>query len=767
MALIDFLRANRKAKNLRLFFDIETLMYNKKAGSINPSDYKNVTFSLAVSWWYRDKWGNQKLDLELFSNFYDFFEVFPKAFVKSNGQVYKTTPKIILTAHNANKYDNHFLYTDLLYYYPDIKVRNEYMKAALFSNNLTVKMKELKDDPSDYVFVRMVKAKSSLGLKFILNSIVFETEDSFMKINMSLRKLSEKLNRMGLLDEEYMKTDFNYTAFDKDINMTDFQAHVYAQECFKSLSEQQLTYIRNDVIILAYVYYYYNKMYPDFDYSKSTFSSNILAYYDENPLTHLQLRNKYKKIHIKYTDFNFAGQNFYDYLKSFYFGGLNFYNDRYLGKIIKEDCFNIDLNSSYPNSMYSGRFPAKLLEFKSAKDEFTISPTLDSDFYYLFQVTKFEFDKLLMKIKSKIIRKMFVKYYSRVNQKVVSINSYTLRAISEVGHVRVKEVKVLNYLKFSTAPFGNRKAISSRYYVKSQGKSKKKLNYVDPYHILVTESDNTDVFSLAEIDQAKVTLNGLYGLPALRAYFHLFLINSNEEIDSYPNGYENTERNILFSLFVTSFSFYNFINPLKYFTSTEIDENFLYCDTDSLYFKKRVINRIPSFLLDQYRLGAWKIEHSNIKQFFVLNHKKYCFLNGDNNQIEIRCGGVPKESFNTNMSFSQFVNTQFSKGCQIKNQKSIINKQGTVSIYESVTELDKGAQYALYMDDTLRDLQIEQLIKKVRESDTMDNEDVLYVESNLITLGVNDIYPAKHKKDTKFTIKDYMERNNFCYLQVL
>ena len=763
MVLLSFLQNARrqKLKQVRLFFDIETLTYNKKAGYDNPSEYKNVAFSVAVSFW-----NDNQLEIELFSNFFDFIQTIIQGFTKKNGVVYKTTPKIILVAHNANKYDNHFLFTDLQYYYPNIKVVNEYMKSMLFTNDNTFKLKDLKNEPGDYIFTRMVKAKSSLSLKFRIEGVFFETEDTFLKLNMSLRKIGEKLNRLTLLDDKYLKTDFDYKKFDVEYNMSDYQAHDYALRCFNQLTDEQLVYIRNDVVILGYAVKYYNSMYPDFDYKKPTFSSNILNLYDQNPITHLQLRNKYKKIYLKYTEFSFANMNLYDYLKSFYFGGLNFYNDNYIGKIVDTKCFNIDLNSSYPNSMYRGKFPAKLLDFKASEQEFKIKIDLSSDYYYLMQISKFEFDRLLSDVQSEIIKKMFVKYYSRINQKVISINSFTIRTLNDVAHLNIKELNVKNYLVFDTIDFGNKEEISQNYFVKSQGKAKTQLKYNSPYNIVDTGKINTNHFTDAEVAQAKVVLNGLYGLPALRAYFHLFLFSDDATIESYPAGYQNVERNILFSLYVTSYSFYNLINPLKYLRPSEIDQDFLYCDTDSLYFKRGVINEIPDNILNDFELGKWKIEHENIKKFFILNHKKYCFLNGDTNQIEIRCGGVPKDSFNINMSFESFINTQFSAGVQLHNLKSILNKQGTISIYDSITELDQGGKYSKFMDDALREKAIDELLKEFKKADDLNNDDIIYIDSNLVTVSVNDLHYRKHDKNTLFSIKDFQERLNYCYSMV-
>ena len=205
---------------------------------------------------------------------------------------------------------------------------------------------------------------------------------------------------------------------------------------------------------------------------------------------------------------------------------------------------------------------------------------------------------------------------------------------------------------------------------------------------------------------------------------------------------------------------------MKYLTFEEIDNNFLYCDTDSLYFKKKVIDKIPPKILDQYKLGYWKIEHDNIIRFFVLNHKKYCYLDGNKNSIELKCGGVDNNAFNKKMSFDKFIKTQFSEGVRIKNLKNIKNSQGTISLYNSFTELQTGSHYSLYMEDELRDMLIDSILNNIRKKDTLDNEDVLYIESSFGTFSLNEIWNKKFPIDDKLSIYEFKQINNFIYQQL-
>src|SRR5699024_7581012 len=169
---------------------------------------------------------------------------------------------------------------------------------------------------------------------------------------------------------------------------------------------------------------------------------------------------------------------------------------------------------------------------------------------------------------------------------------------------------------------------------------------------------------------SKVNLNGLYGIPALRPYFNLFRKDENDEYFNIENGHKNAERNIVFSIFVTSVALWNLLDPFKYLTQEEIDDNFLYCDTDSLYFKKAIKHKISDHLFTEYDLGTWDMEHENLPKFYVLNHKKYAYVN-EEGEIQVKAGGVPNESFKRDMSFEKFIETKFSDGVEIKNTTSI------------------------------------------------------------------------------------------------
>ena len=733
---------NKTLKNITLFFDIETYQYNEDQGSINPSSYKNMTYSVAVSWL-----DNKNVEYEILPDFKTMFDIIIEVY---GGKAKK--PCIFLNAHNSNKYDNHFLRKDLLYYYPHTKVENFFLNTATTeeTNDNALRLKDLsKKDKEGIILEKRIKSSINLEMVFFLYGIQFETVDNWVKTNSSISMLGKKLQRLGVVSEDELKTDFNYTKFNLAEDLTDNQARQYARWIFKKLDKEELRYIRNDVILLAKSVYYYSDLFKGFDYSKRTFTSNILDSYNTNHLTSFQLLNRIgqgkDKHEVRYTDYQFANQNFYDYLKPFYRGGLNFYNQFLMGRIITGGVFSMDIHSSYPYAMHNFKIPTYIKDYDAYEHQKEIPVHYSDDEYTIYQLSKETFDNLIIdKIESVVLKQILVKYYS-TNQ-FININSYTFRMIENIIGLRFESIPVYSYVTFTCEYFGSREQIEEFYQVKTQGKYKEKLDFKSPYDITITDEENDILYTQEEVDNSKVNLNGLYGIPALRPYFNVFRKDSDGQYYNVENGHKNAERNIVFSIFVTSVSLWNLLNPLKYLTQKEIDSDFIYCDTDSLYFKQRVKRKLPDELFTEFSLGTWGIELDNCPYFYVLNHKKYCYM--DNEGIQVRSGGIPHDSFNRDMSFKEFVDTQFSDGVEIETKKSIYNNEETISIYPSITKLEIGSGYRVHSSGQLYDMMKDKIFNEVKEN-VDDTSDVLYLETVIGTFSLSELYPYTHEVKQK------------------
>lgn len=740
----QMLHDRKMFKSITLFFDIETFQYNESAGEDFPTEYKNMTFSVGVSWVE-----NGQVELEVFPNFKKMFDQIIEVYGGS-----KKIPTIYLNAHNTNKYDNHFLRKDLMYFYPHVKVKNYWLQTATSedSNKNSFRIKDLKaEEKKGVILEKRIKSSINLEMIFYLEGIKFETVDNWVKTNSSIAMLGKKLKRIGVITDEELKTDFDYKKHNLAEDLTDQQARKYAQEIFESLTDDEMKYIENDVIILAKSVYYYSDIFKGFDYSKKTFTSNILESYNTNDLTSFQLLNRIgegkDKREIRYTDYQFANQNFYDYLKPFYRGGLNFYNQFFVGKIISDGVFGMDIHSSYPYAMHHFKIPTYIKDYEEHEKPTEISISYSDDEYSLYQLSKETFDHIILdQIQSVVLKQMLVKYYS--TNDFININSYTFRMIENITGLQFESIPAYSRVTFETRYFGSRDQIEEYYRIKTQGKYNEKLIFNSPYDIQKTDITNDEVLTREEIDNSKVNLNGLYGIPALRPYFNLFRQDEDGEYYNIENGHKNAERNIVFSIFVTSVSIWNLLDPLKYLTQQEIDDNFLYCDTDSLYMKKQIQHKISDHLFTEYDLGTWDLEHENLPKFYILNHKKYAYVD-EEGEIQVKAGGVPNESFNRNVSFEEFIHEQFSDGVEIENIKSIYNNDETISIYPSITKLEVGHGYRIHSNGKYYDQMKAKMFEEIRQQAHKFDSDVLYIESMIGTFSLADVFPFTHEVKQK------------------
>ena len=745
-----YLLDNKTQKNIKLFYDIETLRYNEESVYIDgykPTRYKNIMYSFAISFFdFEDE-----LKTVSFFNFSEFVRFILKVTKNKTNDKSRYKPMIELIAYNNNKYDNHFLLREALIYLDEsIICKNMYLKNSIIHDFETSKKDLTKDEKFNGVFLeKRIKSANNLEFEFYYHNLSFKTSDFLMKTNTNLKTIGKKLFDLNLIDKVHLKTDFNYREFDVYEDMTDNQALNYARKVYDNLNAEQNVYIENDVIILALGYKNYHIIYQGFSLDKLTFSSNVLESYKTNDLASFQLLNKTldNQAKVDYTKFEYQDMNFYDYLKGFYKGGLNFYNDRYIATTLKCRLFSIDLNSSYPYAMDNFDIPTFMYDFSRFVEQTKIDIKYNNH-YFLYTVDKNIFNvEILSLIRSKVFRQMLVKYYSTSNS-YVSINSNTLKMIQDVMHISITQLTVISYIEYETVAFGAKHKLEEYYFIKSQGKIDNVLDMPTPYEYEILDEINEHVFSQSEIDISKVYMNGIYGIPALRPYFNVFYKMTDGQIENRQNNFRNSKRNILFSVFVTSVSLYNLLSPLQYLSSSEIDDGFVYCDTDSLYIKYAYFDKLPSELFDSIRLGAWDIENKNISSFYVLNHKKYAYYTEDEQKIKIRSGGIRHSTFNTDMSFDEFVKTQFHDGAYVENTRSLMNEQGVITIYEAKTKLEKGGLYSSvfsgFMDNARADLMSE--IKK----DIMNGlEDFMYIESDLGSFSQREIFETKETtKDT-------------------
>lgn len=723
-----------------LFCDIETFTTNRNAKK--TSEQQSWTFTFAVSW--LPKRGKHP-KVAIFNNHVEFFQALEQWHVNPE-------MSLRLWYHNGNKYDNHFLESELAEHY-NLPIYSERNDRANKDYNKNAKSESDFNEFDNYILESRVRSSNTVSLKIRLFGRTIETVDSLPKMNEPLRLVGKRLVNANLMEEKYLKTDFDYGKYDSNEKFTPEQAKAWGKRAFESLNDEQITYIENDVIILYYAVKHYSEIYYGFDISKKTFTQNIKDEYSKySDLAKFQLLKIFgNKQHIKYGDYVMNGVNMFDYFRSFYKGGLNLYNDDYVGRLIKRKGFSIDLNSSYPTVMYMEKLPTYVR--KVVDKPTTISPIMfNKDIMTFFVLTRENANKYVIdRIPSKVMRNAIVKYYN-LKGGMCYYNSVMLELLNEQFGLNFEDIPVESYVTFDCEYFGARDVIARNYFIKTQGKVKNALtctiDTIDPTNIEMTNNPKPKEYNYSDdmVQGAKVLLNGIYGVPALRAHFNIFKRDASGNIVNVEDGFENLERNIIFSAGVTAFAFRNLLRPFKYLTPQEIDEYFFYCDTDSLYLAIEAKDKFPSSMYHKMNLGGWDIEHE-FNAFYPFNHKKYCLYDTNSNSIEVRCGGVSKDTIKQWIEHSKgdiqyFIDTYFHDGVTIQATRAIRNTGGTMSIYEAKATLEQGG---MYMDsyEAWVEKEIEEIKKIVVKELENNDSGMLYVETAFGAIGANELTPSK------------------------
>lgn len=755
--LLDFLK-KFKGKKVSLYADIETFTCNKIEGIEHPTKYHSFTYSLAIAYFNDSDFPK----VSVFNNFYDFFE-------KVKQKKIRKSLSFELVFHNGEKFDNHFFIEEMQAYY-DLPVYTEHNKSANnIANKATRKMSTINSEEKNHglVLESRIKSSNNVAVKAYVHGRRVEFIDSFKKMNTSIAVLGKMLLNNNLITEEYLKTDFDYDCFDKDEDIDRETVKSYIKKCFESLNDKQMIYIRNDVIILALGVKHYKTLFYGFDFSKMTFTQNIKEEYSKyNKLAEFQLlKTDGRFSHLKLNDYQICGMSGFDYFRSFYKGGLNLYNDNYIGKIINKNGFSIDLNSSYPTVMYKEKLPTYLIAMNEKKSIANYDYN-NNDIMSFFTMTIENANKyILSKIKSKVLRSAIVKYYNSKSG-LVYYNTVLLRLLSKITKQDFTSLPVESSATFQCEYFGARDVIARNYFIKTQGKMKNKLaceiDTIDPLNIEMTNEPKPAKYNFSDemVQGSKVLLNGIYGVPALRIHFDIFK-RVGDDFENVKNGFTNKERNIVFSAGVTAFAFHNLLSPLQYLTPEEIDNYFWYADTDSLYMDKRALDKFPKSMFHKMNLGGWDIEHENITKFYAFNHKKYCLYD---NGIVVRCGGVSKSLIkewikHSHDDFEFFVKCYFSDGTVVPSTRSIRNEYNTISIYNSTAKLDKGFSY---FDSYI--LQNEKELEKIKaqirdEIANQNSNELLYIETPYGAIGSNEVIPNQEVPENN-NIRELIEEYN-------
>ena len=316
----------------------------------------------------------------------------------------------------------------------------------------------------------------------------------------------------------------------------------------------------------------------------------------------------------------------YALMRKFYSGGFTQFNPRYHNKVFDKQGFSIDINSSYPWAMTQPLPYGELLEEipENTKN------------YLTYCIVKMRY-----KIKSKFINFICLK---NKTEKQVRYSMHgsgefyflldELEFYKKVYDIEIIEIKYLYARCFTfLKPF-----IEEYYRLKSEASANGQAALTTTYKLLL----NSLYGSFAKkamypmgiwmekrfYDKLKEQeLDGLYDEKNKKWIPKTFKQANIPNMDLFCVEMEKEEKpksfpNMLIGATITAYSRLKLLNAIF-----EIGvEKFVYCDTDSIFCLGKKENLPSSIKLDDYELGAWKVEFE-FNKGKILGAKRYVFEN--------------------------------------------------------------------------------------------------------------------------------------------
>ena len=167
---------------------------------------------------------------------------------------------------------------------------------------------------------------------------------------------------------------------------------------------------------------------------------------------------------------------------------------------------------------------------------------------------------------------------------------------------------------------------------------------------------------------------------------------------------------------------------------------------------------IPKKFLNDFNLGAFSLDTDTISHFYILNHKKYAYM--DNEKIVVKCGGVPLDSFNTqNITFAEFINKQFYQGKELETNHHILTEQGTMVIYQTITNLDIGKPNIKNLIDPQGEKDLKSIFKQVKNLSNLTLSEIEYQDGLNGALYIETPYGAYSIDEVLYNEKESQLKN--------
>lgn len=339
----------------------------------------------------------------------------------------------------------------------------------------------------------------------------------------------------------------------------------------------------------------------------------------------------------------------YQLASNYYFGGFCEFNPNVQNQVVHcPNGLGLDINSAHPNSMTKMLPYGELINFKDAQPDTRHLVFLELK----IKLATAKYDNVPCLIN-----------WNKINKVDNSLNRYVLQLSNFKCFYLEQEFETLK--KFYN--FYDVKVIN-KYWIKAGEFLKTYTN--DLYQFKQMHSKNNQK---ALANTYKILLNSSYGKHATRQIYNefyicknkqeydrllklgsflkndkKFVVNECNDLIKLPNIYilkitpELDDSKVFYhKLIAATITAYTRIKILN--TILLLDpENFLYTDTDSIYLKDYDMEKVKP-LLDDYKLGYWKIEKT-FNKFIVAGAK--CYVYFDNTEQEPKNVGMTYSGIN-------------------------------------------------------------------------------------------------------------------------
>ena len=444
----------------------------------------------------------------------------------------------------------------------------------------------------------------SLGKSFHINKI--NEDDINELINKGYIKNKSEFYDLGgvyVHDDPLLKSIFvNYIKRDVMIAKTSFLSYKETVESTKDAINSK-----------------YNK--KDVHLQKILTTASLVQKLVKNNIWNNKHLNNYIKKGIKVYNFDQ-----YELMRKFYSGGFTQFNPIYHNKFFEKTGFSIDINSSYPWAMTQPLPYGELLE----------EPPKGTTNFLIYVVVDMEY-----RIRSKYINFICLKNKTEKNVRYSMHGSNVFYFLKDefdfyrkIYHIKINDIKYYYARSFTfLKPF-----INEYYHLKSEADANGQLALKTTYKLLLNSLYGS--FAKKAIYPMQVWMSKKYYDQLKENKLDCLLDEKNKKWkpktfkqtnipnrDLYCVEMEKEEKpksfpNMLIGATITAYSRLKLLNAIY---ELGVDR-FVYCDTDSIYALGKKENLPDSIKLDDYELGAWKVEFEFSKGK-ILGAKRYVFGN--------------------------------------------------------------------------------------------------------------------------------------------